>query len=116
MDAFNAKEFVQKSLEVKLQNLQQIHFCVLNCIYENAKTQGCITERNTLSNVISQCFCPSDMLKAINISGFSGAYLFMCLKDLEERGLICIVRDNPWQELAFALTELGLQAVILKVK
>lgn len=114
MEQFDAKNFVKKSLEYKLQGLQEIHFCVLKCIYNHAISQNAITKDNVFNPSIGQYFLPDDMLSKLNIPGFSQKYLLICLKDLEARGFISNVEENPMKCWAFALTALGLQAVLMQ--
>ena len=116
MISFDPSEFVHKSLEYKLQNLQPIHFALLNHIYEHAKTHGCITPNNTFSKNLTQCYLATELLENLNIPNFDSRYFQMCINDLETAGLIINVCANPCKEWAFALTELGLQAIITKDK
>lgn len=112
MEIFDPKEFIRKSLEYKLRDLQEIHFCILDCIYRNAKKQHAITDDNEFNPNIGQYYLPEDILVALGISGFTAHCLQICLNDLEVRGLIFNVQSNPNKKWAFALTELGLQAIL----
>ena len=95
MERFDPKEFIKKSLENKLRDLQEIHFCVLDCIYINAKNQHAITDDDNFNPNIGQYYLPEDILIALGISGFTAQYLQICLDDLAIRGLIFNVESNP---------------------
>ncbi|WIV11173.1 hypothetical protein [Proteiniborus sp. MB09-C3] len=111
---FNKSCFIKNNIISKLEGLHAIHIEVLNTFFKQGKMQGSITAENKLSEKISQCYVFTNLYENIDRpSGFERTDLYICLNDLETRGFVVNVRNVAHLEYAYAITDLGISALLM---
>lgn len=96
--------------------LSPIETNVLKLIYKNACTSHCLTNNNTLSKNVYQCFFATEIYKELSSSQTDIDYdtVDECLNKLEEQHFITQVENHPINGTAYAITEAGIKALTLK--